>query len=177
MSSVTLTVNGKTHHLENIAADTPLLWVLRDNLELVGTKYGCGGGYCGSCTVHLDGHPVRSCAITAVTAVGKQVTTIEGLAASDEQLHPLQQAWIDLDVPQCGYCQAGQIMNSAALLATNPSPSASEIDRAMAGNICRCGCYVRIKQAIQQASSALAYNAMDTEHKAAESSTVEEQIS
>ena len=177
MSTVTLTVNGKTHKLDNIAADTPLLWVLRDNLGLVGTKYGCGSGYCGSCAVHLNGRAVRSCLIPATAAVGKQVTTIEGLAPSAEQLHPLQQAWIDLDVPQCGYCQAGQIMNSAALLATNPSPSASEIDRAMAGNICRCGCYLRIKQAIQQASSALAYNAMDSAPTASETSTVEEQIS
>ncbi len=162
MSSVTLTINGKTHHVAGIAEDTPLLWVLRDNLGLVGTKYGCGKGYCGACTVHLDGHPVRSCLITAVLAAGKPITTIEGLAASEDELHPLQQAWIDLDVPQCGYCQAGQIMTSAALLASNPTPTERDIDRAMAGNICRCGCYVRIKQAIQQASSSLAYNAMDS---------------
>ena len=173
MSSITLTVNGKTHRLTDIAADAPLLWVLRDNLGLVGTKYGCGGGYCGSCTVHLDGNPVRSCSIPAVNTVGMQVTTIEGLAPSEDELHPLQQAWIDLDVPQCGYCQAGQIMNSAALLASNPSPSAGDIDRAMAGNICRCGCYVRIKQAIQQASSALAYNAMDTRQVASESNAID----
>jgi len=160
MNSVTLTINGNSHRLDDIAADTPLLWALRDNLGLVGTKYGCGGGFCGACTVHLDGQPVRSCTITAVNAVGRQITTIEGLATGDGQLHPLQQAWIDLDVPQCGYCQAGQIMNSAALLASNPTPSEAEIDRAMAGNICRCGCYVRIKQAIQQASTSLAYNAM-----------------
>jgi isoquinoline 1-oxidoreductase alpha subunit len=165
MSSVTLTINGKTHEVRDIAADTPLLWVLRDNLGLVGTKYGCGGGFCGSCTVHLDGHAVRSCLITAVQASGKAITTIEGLASEDGTLHPLQQAWIDLDVPQCGYCQAGQIMSSAALLATNPAPSAAEVDRAMAGNICRCGCYVRIKQAVQQASTALAYNAMENREK------------
>jgi aerobic-type carbon monoxide dehydrogenase small subunit (CoxS/CutS family) len=120
---------------------------------------------------------VRSCTVTAAAAAGKQVTTIEGLAPSGELLHPLQQAWIDLDVPQCGYCQAGQIMNSAALLATNPRPSDGEIDRAMVGNICRCGCYIRIKQAIQQASSALAYNAMDPEPVATETGTTEEQVS
>ena len=163
MKSVTLTINGKTHHLEDLAADTPLLWALRDNLSLVGTKYGCGGGYCGACTVLLDGKPVRSCSITAIAATDKPITTIEGLAISDSELHPLQQAWIDLDVPQCGYCQAGQIMSASALLAANPLPSDSDIDGAMAGNICRCGCYVRIKQAIRQAGSALAYNAMALE--------------
>ena len=161
MSSITLTINGKTREVQDIAADTPLLWVLRDHLGMVGTKYGCGGGYCGSCTVHLDGYAVRSCSITAQQASGKAITTIEGLANDDGTLHPLQQAWIDLDVPQCGYCQAGQIMSSAALLASNPNPSVAEVDRAMSGNICRCGCYVRIKQAIHQAGSALAYNAME----------------
>jgi isoquinoline 1-oxidoreductase alpha subunit len=165
MSSVTLTINGATHHVKDIAADTPLLWVLRDNLGLVGTKYGCGSGFCGACTVHLDGQPVRACIVTAMNAVDRKITTIEGLAKSEDELHPLQQAWIDLDVPQCGYCQAGQIMNSAALLARNPTPSESDIDRAMSGNICRCGCYVRIKQAIQQAGAALAYNAMDVEEE------------
>ncbi|MFT5483597.1 MAG: isoquinoline 1-oxidoreductase alpha subunit [Halieaceae bacterium] len=165
MSSVTLTINGKTHRVEDIAADTPLLWVLRDNLGLVGTKYGCGGGYCGACTVHIDGSPVRSCSFPAVAAAGLEITTIEGLAPNKDKLHPLQQAWIDLDVPQCGYCQAGQIMNSAALLASNPTPTDSDIDTAMAGNICRCGCYVRIKQAIQQASTNLAYNALDSAAK------------
>ncbi|MCZ6831604.1 MAG: (2Fe-2S)-binding protein [Gammaproteobacteria bacterium] len=162
MASVKLEINGETHTVADIAADTPLLWVLRDSLGLVGTKYGCGGGYCGACTVQLDGQAVRSCSVTAVAAQGKHITTIEGLANGDE-LHPLQQAWIELDVPQCGYCQAGQIMNAAALLESNPSPSDSDINRAMAGNICRCGCYVRIKQAIQQASSALAFNAMGVE--------------
>ena len=160
MKSVTLTVNGETHQVEGIAADTPLLWVLRDNLGLVGTKYGCGTGLCGACSVHLDGRPTRACITTAVRAAGREITTIEGLATSGKELHPLQQAWIDLDVPQCGYCQAGQIMTSAALLASNPSPSETDIDRAMAGNLCRCGCYVRIRQAIRQASTSLAYNAM-----------------
>jgi isoquinoline 1-oxidoreductase alpha subunit len=165
MASVNLAINGKSHQVKDIAEDTPLLWVLRDNLGLVGTKYGCGGGYCGACTVHIDGKPVRSCSMTAVAAVGKQVTTIEGLA-DGETLHPLQQAWIDVDVPQCGYCQAGQIMNAAALLDSTPSPSDADINRAMAGNICRCGCYIRIKQAIRQASSALVYNAMDEKEQA-----------
>jgi isoquinoline 1-oxidoreductase alpha subunit len=162
MASVILAINGKSHKVTDIAEDTPLLWVLRDNLGMVGTKYGCGGGYCGSCTVHIDGDPVRSCSVTALAVKGKQVTTIEGLA-DGETLHPLQQAWIELDVPQCGYCQAGQIMNAAALLNSTPSPSDADIDRAMVGNICRCGCYLRIKQAIRQASLALAYNAMDVE--------------
>ena len=163
MSSVTLSINGRSHKVANIADDTPLLWVLRDNLEMVGTKYGCGGGYCGACTVHIDGQATRSCSVPAVSVTGRVITTIEGLAPSERNLHPLQQAWIDLDVPQCGYCQAGQIMSAAALLNVNESPSDAEIDRAMAGNICRCGCYVRIKQAIKQASTGLAYNAMDTQ--------------
>ena len=163
MSSVTLSINGRSRKVTNIADDTPLLWVLRDNLEMVGTKYGCGGGYCGACTVHIDGQATRSCSVPAVSVVGRVITTIEGLAPSQRNLHPLQQAWIDLDVPQCGYCQAGQIMSAAALLNVNDSPSDAEIDSAMAGNICRCGCYVRIKQAIKQASTGLAYNAMDTQ--------------
>ena len=170
MSTVTLIINGDTHRLTDVAQDTPLLWLLRDQLQLVGTKYGCGGGYCGACTVHLDGQAVRSCSITAAAAVGKKITTIEGLAPSEDVLHPLQQAWIDLDVPQCGYCQAGQIMSAAALLHSNPSPSDTDINQAMAGNICRCGCYVRIKQAIRQASASgahahLAYNAMATQEQ------------
>jgi isoquinoline 1-oxidoreductase alpha subunit len=163
MSEVLLTVNGENYRVTDIAADTPLLWVLRDTLGMVGTKYGCGGGYCGACTVHLDGRPIRSCSVTAVSLAGKQITTIEGLSPGGEELHPLQQAWIDLDVPQCGYCQAGQIMNAAALLASNPSPDDAAIDGAMAGNICRCGCYIRIKQAIQQAGSSLAYEVTQPE--------------
>ncbi|MBT4520475.1 MAG: (2Fe-2S)-binding protein [Halieaceae bacterium] len=170
MATVTLTINDQIRTVEDIAEDTPLLWVLRDSLGLVGTKYGCGGGYCGACTVHLNGLPVRSCSVTAVAAVGAKITTIEGLAneglaQGDKHLHPLQQAWIDLDVPQCGYCQAGQIMTAAAFLDANPSPSDADIDQAMAGNICRCGCYVRIKQAIRMASDGLAYNAMDAEEQ------------
>jgi isoquinoline 1-oxidoreductase alpha subunit len=159
MVSIELTVNGRKYPVTDILEDTPLLWVLRDSLGLVGTKYGCGVGSCGSCTVHLDGQPVRSCLVPAVAAAGQSITTIEGLAEGDE-LHPLQQAWIALDVPQCGYCQAGQIMSAAALLNDNPAPSDTEIDRAMSGNLCRCGCYVRIRQAIHDAADQLAYNAM-----------------
>jgi aerobic-type carbon monoxide dehydrogenase small subunit (CoxS/CutS family) len=176
MASVRLEINGKTHKVQDIAADTPLLWVLRDNLGLVGTKYGCGGGYCGACTVQLDGQAVRSCVVTAVSVAGKNITTIEGLANGDE-LHPLQQAWVELDVPQCGYCQAGQIMSAAAMLDANPSPSDSDIDRAMAGNICRCGCYVRIKQAIRQASSSLAYNVMQVPAMEVPATDVEGELS
>ncbi len=155
---VELTVNGATHRLTDLPDDIPLLWVLRDSLGLVGTKYGCGGGYCGACTVHVDDQPVRSCSLPAAALTGRKITTIEGLATDDE-LHPLQAAWIAQDVPQCGYCQAGQIMNAAALLANNPSPSSDQIESAMAGNLCRCGCYVRIKSAIAQAAEQLAYDA------------------
>lgn len=130
-------------------ADTPLLWVIRDVLNLHGTKYGCGIGQCGACTVHLGGQPVRSC-LTPVSAVNAPVTTIEGL--SPDGAHPLQQAWIDTDVPQCGYCQAGQIMSAAALLAKYPNPTDEQIDTAMNGNLCRCGTYLRIRQAIHKAA-------------------------
>ncbi len=150
MATYTLNVNGKSQTVE---ADptTPILWVLRDNLQLVGTKFGCGIAQCGACTVHLDGAAVRSCSLP-VSAVGdKKITTIEGL--SEDMSHPLQKAWLEHDVPQCGYCQAGQIMNAAALLARNPSPSDQEIESAMTGNICRCGTYVRIKKAIKSAAS------------------------
>ncbi len=160
MANFKLMINGQQRQLRNVAEDTPLLWVLRDYLQLVGTKYGCGGGYCGACTVHVNGQAVRSCSMPAKALEGQQITTIEGLA-NGEGLHPLQQAWVDLDVPQCGYCQAGQIMNAAALLAANPTPDGPAIDRAMAGNLCRCGCYVRIKAAISRASTDLAYNAVD----------------
>ena len=150
MSKYQLNINGETRTVD-VEPDTPLLWVLRDTLNLVGTKYGCGVGECGSCMVHLDGVPTRSCR-TLVAAVGsRQVLTIEGLdrAAS----HPLQQAWQELDVPQCGYCQSGQIMSAAALLKENPRPSAAEIDEAMAGNLCRCGTYIRIKAGIHRAAA------------------------
>lgn len=141
-----LTVNGQTHRID---ADptTPLLWVLRDHLKLTGTKYGCGMALCGACTVHIDGAAMRSCALPVTAAIGKAITTIEGL--SDKGDHPLQQAWIEHDVPQCGYCQAGQIMSAAALLAHNPKPTEADIDAAMQGNICRCGTYQRVKAAIQ----------------------------
>ncbi|MGH8308732.1 MAG: (2Fe-2S)-binding protein [Steroidobacteraceae bacterium] len=128
----------------------PLLWVLRDLLKLTGTKYGCGMALCGACTVHLDGRPVRACVTPAAVVAGKRVTTIEGLSANGE--HPVQRAWVELDVVQCGYCQSGQIMSAAALLASNPAPSDEEIDVAMAGNICRCGTYQRIRAAIRRAA-------------------------
>ncbi len=149
MSNYTLTVNGQTCPVE-AASDTPLLWVLRDHLNLVGTKYGCGVGQCGACTVHLNGVPTRSC-LTPVSTVGRmQVTTIEGLAPDGS--HPLQKAWCELDVAQCGYCQAGQIMTAAALLTHNPQPSDKDIDDAMAGNLCRCATYLRIRQGIHHAA-------------------------
>ncbi len=146
---IRLTVNGKTRELD-VDPQMPLLWALRDVVGLTGTKFGCGQAQCGACTVHLDGKAVRSCVTLVESAVGKKVTTIEGLSPNGE--HPLQQAWKEHDVPQCGYCQSGQIMNAAALLARNSKPSDEEIDAAMAGNICRCGTYVRIRAAIKQAA-------------------------
>jgi len=149
MASYTISVNGKSQQV-NVDSDTPLLWVLRDTLDLVGTKFGCGIAQCGACTVHLDGDAIRSCSFP-VSAIGeKKITTIEGLSADND--HPLQQAWQEHDVPQCGYCQAGQIMNAASLLNKNPHPSDDEIANAMNGNICRCGTYVRIKAAIKSAA-------------------------
>jgi isoquinoline 1-oxidoreductase alpha subunit len=147
-----LRINGKQHHIEDVDPSMPLLWALRDLLQLAGTKYGCGIGQCGACTVHVNGQPVRSCLYSVDAAAGQDVTTIEGLADPDGSLHPLQQAWIDEDVAQCGYCQAGQIMSAAALLRTNPSPSDSDIDRAMAGNLCRCATYLRIRKALRSAA-------------------------
>ncbi len=149
MARFNLTVNGKNVEVD-VAPDTPMLWVLRDHLKLVGTKYGCGIAQCGACTVHLNGTAVRSCSVP-VSGVGNQaITTIEGL--SEDGKHPLQEAWIEHDVPQCGYCQAGQIMNAAAFLATNSSPTDEEIENGMSGNICRCGTYVRIRAAIKTAA-------------------------
>ena len=152
MPSYTLKVNGLVRTVE-APADTPLLWVLRDNLELVGTKFGCGVGACGACTVHLNGVPTRSCQSPVSTIGAMEVTTIEGLDPAGR--HPLQRAWCDQDVPQCGYCQAGQIMTAAALLRNNPSPSDEDIDGAMAGNLCRCYTYLRIRAAIKSAAGAL----------------------
>ncbi|MBL9213633.1 MAG: (2Fe-2S)-binding protein [Opitutaceae bacterium] len=147
----TLNVNGQSRTVD-VAPDTPLLWVLRDHLELPGTKFGCGVGQCGACTVHLNGVPSRSC-MTPVSTVGRmKVTTIEGLAAAASKLHPVQQAWSELDVAQCGYCQAGQIMTAAALLKDNPRPNDEDIDGAMAGNLCRCGTYLRIRAGIKRAA-------------------------
>lgn len=150
MSEITLQVNGSERKID-VPADTPLLWVLRDTLDLTGTKYGCGAGLCGACTVHLDGEAVRSCVTPVSAAAGKTITTIEGLSRSGS--HPLQQAWISEDVPQCGYCQSGQIMQAAALLAKTPHPSEQEVIDAMTGNLCRCGTYDRIRRAIQRAAS------------------------
>ncbi|MFK7808107.1 MAG: (2Fe-2S)-binding protein [Saprospiraceae bacterium] len=151
MATFTIKVNNKSHQVE-ADPDTPLLWVLRDNLQLVGTKYGCGIAQCGACTIHLDGAAMRSCALP-VSAIGeKSVTTIEGLSADGN--HPLQEAWREHDVPQCGYCQAGQIMSAAALLEETPMPTDQDIDGHMRGNICRCGTYNRIKAAIKTAAKA-----------------------
>jgi isoquinoline 1-oxidoreductase alpha subunit len=144
-----LDVNGKRHDLD-VSGDMPLLWVLRENLGLTGTKFGCGLGQCGACTVHVDGVATRSCLTTAQSAVGKKITTIEGL--SPDASHPLQKAWVAEQVPQCGYCQSGQIMSAAALLAKTPKPTDAQIDSAMTGNICRCGTYQRIHRAVQRAA-------------------------
>jgi aerobic-type carbon monoxide dehydrogenase small subunit (CoxS/CutS family) len=149
MPSYQLNVNGKAASVD-VPADMPLLWALRDVLDLTGTKYGCGVGSCGSCTVLIDGRAVKSCQYTAAAAVGKKITTIEGL--SEDATHPIQQAWIELNVPQCGYCQAGQIMTTAALLKTTPNPTDAEIDAAMEGVVCRCGTYARIRKAIHIAA-------------------------
>jgi isoquinoline 1-oxidoreductase alpha subunit len=146
---IKLTVNGQSRDVE-VADDTPLLWVLRDTLGMTGTKYGCGMALCGSCTVHVDGNPIRSCVTTVSSVAGKAITTIEGL--STDRSHPVQKAWMEIDVPQCGYCQSGQIMSAVALLAKNPKPSDADIDTAMAGNICRCGTYPRIRKAIHRAA-------------------------
>ena len=143
-----LIVNGQSVTLE-VSGDMPLLWALRDVLNLRGTKYGCGIAVCGACTVHVDGQAVRSCVTPVASVAGKRITTIEGLSADGS--HPLQQAWMDVDVPQCGYCQTGQIMSAAALLTKNPNPSDAEIDAAMSGNLCRCGTYLRIREAIHKA--------------------------
>jgi len=146
---LTLTVNGKTHRVD-VEPDMPLLWVLRDIIGLTGTKYACGISVCGACTVHVNGEAVRSCVLPVSAVVGKRITTIEGLSADSS--HPVQRAWIELDVPQCGYCQSGQIMAAAALLAKIPKPTDADIDRAMSGILCRCGTYQRIRAAIKKAA-------------------------
>jgi isoquinoline 1-oxidoreductase subunit alpha len=147
--NITLKVNGKSSTVD-VPADMPLLWVLRDTLDLKGAKYGCGIGQCGACTVHLNGNPVRSCSIPASAVKGMSITTIEGL--SKDGSHPVQQAWMEVDVPQCGYCQAGQIMEAVAFLKKTPNPSDKQIDEAMDGHLCRCATYPRIRQAIHRAS-------------------------
>lgn len=147
--TIRLRVNGTDHELD-VDPEMPLLWALRDVLGLTGTKYGCGEALCGACTVHLDGEVVRSCVTPVRRAAGKNVTTIEGL--SPDGSHPLQKAWIDLGVPQCGFCQAGQIMSAAALLAKKPKPTDAEIDQSLAGNLCRCGTYLRIRAAVKKAA-------------------------
>ena len=149
MRPFTLRVNGTTRRVD-VEPDTPLLWVLRDHLGLTGTKYGCGIAECGACTVHLDGEAEFSCQLSVARAAGREITTIEGL--SEDLSHPVQQAWIAEDVPQCGYCQSGQIMTAAALLGQNPAPGDDEIDRAMSAVLCRCGTYQRIRQAVHRAA-------------------------
>ena len=150
MAVFTLSVNGQQHQVD-VAPDTPILWVLRDHLDLVGTKFGCGIAQCGACTIHVNGQAIRSCSLP-ISGIGEgAITTIEGL--SDDGAHPLQKAWLEHDVPQCGYCQAGQIMNAAAFLEQNANPTDAEIEEAMRGNICRCGTYLRIRAAIKTAAA------------------------
>ena len=162
MPPITLQVNGRTHQVE-AAPEMPLLWALRDSLGLLGTKFGCGGGFCGACTVHVDGVATRSCTLPLAKAAGRAIVTIEGLAVASGSgtrapgsapgMHPVQRAWMELDVAQCGYCQAGQIMTAAALLARTPSPSDEQIATAMQGNLCRCGTYMRIREAVRRAAT------------------------
>ena len=156
-----LTVNGKTATVD-VPGDKPLLWALRDNLNLLGTKYGCGAGTCGACTVHIKGEATQSCQVTVAGAAGLPITTIEGLSA--DATHPLQRAWMEVDVPQCGYCQGGQIMSAAALLAKHSKPTDAQIDDALNGNICRCATYLRIRQAIHRAA---AMSSSPTDHELA----------
>ena len=150
---ITLSINGESRALD-VDPSTPLLWVIRDYAGLTGTKFGCGIAQCGACTVHVDGRPVRSCVMPASAAVGKAITTIEGVNSGRNGLHPVQQAWIDEQVPQCGYCQSGQIMAAAALLESTPAPTDADIDKAMAGIVCRCGTYPRIRKGIKRAAAA-----------------------
>lgn len=152
MAIINLKINGKNQSVD-VDPNTPILWVLRDHLNLVGTKYGCGVAQCGACTIHLDGVAVRACQLPVSSAENQEITTIEGISENGD--HPVQKAWIEHDVPQCGYCQAGQIMTAVALLNENPLPSDQEIENAMNGNICRCGTYLRIKAAVKTASQSL----------------------
>lgn len=149
MAQYNLTINGKSLSVD-VDPNTPMLWVLRDHLDMVGTKFGCGIAQCGACTIHLDGAAIRSCQLPVSAAEGAEITTIEGISENGD--HPVQKAWLEHDVPQCGYCQAGQIMSAVALLKDNPTPSDEDIDNAMNGNICRCGTYTRIKAAIKTAA-------------------------
>ncbi len=148
-----LKVNGKELVVDDVDGSTPILWVLRDRLALVGTNFGCGAAQCGACTVHLNGEPIRSCSVPLAAAAGQSITTIEGLAGADGKLHAVQAAWIEHDVAQCGYCQSGQIMSAVALLKKIPSPSDADIDAAMTGNLCRCGTYLRIRKALKSAAA------------------------
>jgi isoquinoline 1-oxidoreductase alpha subunit len=151
MAKISLNINGKKHEVD-VDPKTPVLWVLRDHLDLVGTKYGCGMAQCGACTIILEGNAVRSCTMPVSSVANKKITTTEGISENGD--HPVQKAWLEHDVPQCGYCQAGQIMTAVALLEKNPKPSDEEIETAMNGNICRCGTYLRIKAAVKTASNA-----------------------
>ena len=160
--AIAFTLNGKSTTVD-APPEMPLLWVLRDELDLKGTKFGCGRSFCGACTVHVDGEPERSCRMPVSRAAGKEITTIEGLSAGGE--HPVQLAWQEIDVPQCGYCQAGQIMSASALLASNPQPTDGDIDEAMSGNICRCATYTRIRAAIHRAAEMA--QAPPTDHETA----------
>ncbi len=150
MATFTLNINGESREID-VDPNTPILWVLRDHLNLVGTKYGCGIAQCGACTVHLEGTAVRSCMLTVSSVGNQKITTIEGLSENGD--HPVQKAWLEVDVPQCGYCQAGQIMTASAFLEKNPNPTDEEIEMAMNGNICRCGTYIRIKKAVKIAAN------------------------
>ena len=167
--STSFWVNG-TRQTVDVDPSKPLLWVLREQLALTGTKFGCGIAQCGACTVHIDGQAVRSCVTPIASVAGRQVTTIEGLGSAPDQLHPVQQAWIEHQVPQCGYCQSGQVMSAAALLANNPNPTDEQIDQAMQGNVCRCGMYGRIRKAIKSTTLVASQNeqlftsAMEVDH-------------
>ncbi len=157
---ITLTINGERHNLD-VDPDTPLLWAIREQTGLTGTKFGCGIAQCGACTVHLNGSPIRSCVTPVQAAANQNITTIEGIGNADTGLHVIQQAWIDEQVPQCGYCQSGQIMSAVALLSENQAPSDEDIDRAMSGNVCRCGTYPRIRKGIKRAAAMLTQEQSD----------------